>query len=63
MFKYLLEGTETGWMAIFALVTFFALFAIILFITLRANPKHIDHMANLPLEDDEPVSFPNQTSA
>lgn len=57
MFKYLLEGTDINWMAIFALVTFFILFSIILFVTFRSSPKYIDHMANLPLEDDDPVTF------
>ncbi len=56
MFKYLLEGSDINWMAIFALVTFFTLFAIILYTTFKSKPAYIQHMANLPLEEDSPAS-------
>lgn len=52
MFKHILAGSDINWMAIFALVTFFALFVIALLAIFASDKKYIQHMANLPLEDE-----------
>jgi len=57
MYKYILEGAgNINWMAIFALITFFTLFVIMLFAILRRDKDFIDRMAHMPLEDDHPSS-------
>lgn len=55
MFKYILEGSNINWMAIFALVTFFAVFLVSTLVVLGRNKTFSDKMAHLPLEDAEPV--------
>lgn len=55
MFKYILEGNNINWMAIFALVTFFAVFLISTFVILARNKNYTEKMAHLPLEDEKPV--------
>lgn len=52
MFKHILAGADINWMAIFALVTFFALFAIALVAIFASDKKYIQKMANLPLDDE-----------
>ncbi|MBK8489748.1 MAG: hypothetical protein IPL49_02300 [Saprospirales bacterium] len=54
MFKHILAGADINWMAIFALVTFFALFAIALVAIFASDKKYIQRMAHLPLDDDAP---------
>ncbi len=39
-------------MAIFALITFFAMFVISAVVIFRKSPAYIEKMANLPLEDN-----------
>ncbi len=56
MFKYLLEGNNINWMAIFALVTFFVIFLVSTIVVLGRNKAYTDKMANLPLEDSNPVN-------
>lgn len=54
MYKYILEAAgNINWMAVFALLTFFLVFMISIFLALFANKKEIDHMAHLPLDGDE----------
>ena len=53
MFKHILAGSEINWMAIFALVTFVALFTIAVIAIFGASKKYVDKMAHLPLEDDK----------
>lgn len=55
MFKYILEGNNINWMAIFALVTFVAVFLISALVVLGRNKTFTDKMAHLPLEDTKPV--------
>lgn len=55
MFKYILEGNNINWMAIFALVTFFLVFLISAIVILGRNKTFTDKMAHLPLEDTKPV--------
>ena len=53
MYKYILESAgNINWMAIFALVTFFALFIIMIVTVFGKNKAYIEKMSNLPLEDD-----------
>ena len=54
MFKHILAGADINWMAIFALVTFFALFAIALVAIFATDKMYLNRMANLPMEDDQP---------
>ena len=55
MFKHILQAAgDINWMAIFALVTFFALFTISAVVVFTRRRSWVDHMANLPL--DEPHS-------
>lgn len=55
MFKYILEGSNINWMAIFALVTFFLVFLISTIVILGRNKNFTEKMAHLPLEDAKPV--------
>ncbi|MBK8703837.1 MAG: hypothetical protein IPN33_09550 [Saprospiraceae bacterium] len=52
MFKYILQDAGINWMAIFALITFFALFVIAIVVVWFRTPEYIHKMSNLPLEDD-----------
>lgn len=53
MFKYILENAgDINWMAIFALLTFFAVFLIGTVTVLRRDRQFIDRMAHLPLDDN-----------
>ena len=52
MFKYILEQAgNLNWMAIFALITFVFIFLLSVVLVIFGNKEHMDHMANLPLED------------
>lgn len=54
MYKYILESAgNINWMALFALLTFFFVFTTSAILIFRKNNSHINHMASLPLEDDE----------
>ena len=54
MYKYILASGEQSinWMAIFALVTFFALFVISAIAIWGRSKAYIQHMEALPLDDD-----------
>ena len=53
MFKYILESAgDINWMAISALITFFAIFMVSIVLVLKSNPADIKKMANLPFEDN-----------
>ncbi len=56
MYKYLLEGNNINWMALFALITFFIVFIVSTIIILGRNKNYVDKMAHLPLEDSNPVN-------
>ena len=55
MFKQLLATSsgEINWMALFALVTFFIIFSIVLFQVIFQRKKYTDYMANLPLDKNQ----------
>ncbi|MBK7873217.1 MAG: hypothetical protein IPJ74_22380 [Saprospiraceae bacterium] len=57
MYKYLLEGNNINWMAMFALVTFFVVFLVSIIVILGRNKAYVDKMAHLPLEDSNPVNL------
>ena len=52
MFKHLLSTSsgDINWMAMFALVTFFIIFSVVLFRVFFTKKGHVDYMAQLPLE-------------
>lgn len=53
MYKYILEQAgNINWMALFALLTFCFIFGTSMLLVLQRNKQYIDHMANLPLEDN-----------
>ena len=53
MAKYILEGAGSiNWMAIFALITFFFVFAMSVILVFHKNKSEIERMENLPLDDD-----------
>jgi len=52
MFKHILANADINWMAIFALVTFFAMFIVVVIALFTTDKDHIRRMANLPMEDD-----------
>ncbi len=55
MYKHILESAgNINWMALFALITFFALFLIGIVTVFGKNKAYIDKMSNLPLDDDNP---------
>ena len=57
MFKYILENAgDINWMAIFALITFFAMFVISALVIFRQSPAYIHKMSHLPLEDSNPIT-------
>lgn len=55
MFKHILAngGENINWMAIFSLLTFFAMFTISIIAVWGKSKSHVQHMAELPL-DEEP---------
>ncbi|MBK7009144.1 MAG: hypothetical protein IPN73_18000 [Saprospiraceae bacterium] len=54
MFKHLLSTSagNINWMAMFALVTFFIIFSVVLFQVFFTKKDHVNYMAQLPLGDD-----------
>lgn len=58
MYKYILETAGSiNWMAVFALLTFFFIFSMSVYLAFVKDSKSLEHAANLPLDDDE--STPN----
>ena len=54
MYKYILSGAgDINWMAIFALLTFFFVFGVSVYVAIRRDKAFINRMAHLPLEDNE----------
>ena len=53
MYKYILETAgNINWMALFALITFFIIFSISVYLIFRKDKEVLQHMASLPLGDD-----------
>lgn len=56
MYKYILESAgNINWMALFALITFFSVFSIGVFLALRKDTNEIKRISSLPLADDDPI--------
>lgn len=52
MYKYILQGAgDINWMALFALITFVAVFLISVFMIFGRSKAYIEKMSHLPLED------------
>ncbi len=59
MFKYILQnGGDINWMAIFALLTFVSLFLISSVVIFARSKEYINHMSNLPLDEDSNLIEP-----
>ena len=63
MYKYILQSAgDINWMALFALITFFAVFMISAITIFGSSKKYINKMSNLPLHDsynNKPLSKSN----
>lgn len=56
MYKYILESAgNINWMALFALLTFFIVFAMSIYLAFVKDKKDLQHVAALPLVDDDPT--------
>ena len=53
MFKFLLQGDDFNWMAIFGLITFVVLFVIVLIAVFVKDSASMNRMAQMPLDDDD----------
>lgn len=52
MYKYILaESGNINWMALFALLTFFIMFVLTIWVVFKKSPEHIKKMERLPLSD------------
>ncbi len=59
MYKYILQSAgDINWMAIFALLTFVFMFVISAIIIFARGKEYINHMANLPLDEDSNLVEP-----
>lgn len=53
MYKYILEQAgQINWMAVFSLLTFMFVFVSAAILIFRRTDSHIQHMAQLPLEEE-----------
>jgi cbb3-type cytochrome oxidase subunit 3 len=56
MYKYILETAgNINWMALFALLTFFFVFTMSIYMAFIKDKKELDEVAHLPLVDDDPL--------
>ena len=56
MYKYILETAgNINWMALFALLTFFIVFSMSIYLAFIKKEEELNEVANLPLADDSPV--------
>jgi len=55
MYKYILQAAgNINWMAVFALLTFFFIFSMSIYLAFVKDKESLQKIANLPLADDEP---------
>jgi cbb3-type cytochrome oxidase subunit 3 len=55
MYKYILESAGSiNWMAVFALITFFFVFSMSIYLAFVKDKASLQHAAELPLNDDTP---------
>lgn len=56
MYKYILESAgNINWMALFALLTFFFVFTMSIYLAFVKDKKDLEHVAELPLAEDDPI--------
>lgn len=61
MFKYILaEGGNINWMSLFALVTFFALFVVVVTLLFFRDKLFYQRMSNLPLDTNDKTTVSNE---
>ena len=59
MYKYILESAgNINWMALFALLTFFIVFSMSIYLALIKNSEELNEVAHLPLLEDDPINNP-----
>ena len=59
MYKYILESAgNINWMALFALLTFFIVFSMSIYLAFMKNKDELQEVANLPLSEDDPINNP-----
>jgi len=59
MYKYILETAgNINWMALFALLTFFIVFTMSIYLAVIKNSEELREVANLPLAEDDPINNP-----
>jgi len=59
MYKYILESAgNINWMALFALLTFFFVFSMSIYLAFIKSSEELSEVANLPLGEDEPINNP-----
>ncbi len=63
MFKFLLQGEDINWMAIFGLITFVLLFVIIVFVAFFRDSAFMNKMARMPLEEEDAPSSDDKLSS
>ena len=57
MYKYILETAgDINWMALFALITFMAVFSVSVFMIFRKDKTTLRHIAQLPLSNDDEIN-------
>lgn len=56
MYKYILQSAgNINWMALFALLTFFIIFSMSIYLAFIKDKKELQHIADLPLAEDDPI--------
>ena len=56
MYKYILENAgNINWMALFALLTFFFIFTLSIYLAFIKDKKELEEVDHLPLVDDDPI--------
>ncbi len=53
MFKFLLQGEDINWMAVFGLITFVLLFIVIVLVAFFRDSAFMNKMARMPLENED----------
>jgi len=57
MYKYILETAgNINWMAVFALMTFFFVFSMSVYLAFVKDKESLQSIADLPLAEDEPTT-------
>ena len=57
MYKYILETAgNINWMALFALLTFFFVFSMSIYMAFIKDKKQLEEVAHLPLLEDDPIN-------